>query len=149
MGMLHEVPGMKDVLDIFDWARKNTGMNLHEVICATVRIWLFIICHSRTYLVTSSPVQIDDSTPPERLPCSVHTFVQPLNRFPPNFKACAKQNGKGIISLMTNKCLLLNSLLSMYLFDHISFNYVATFWRTTHPIPSHNSQSWPRCHHWT
>jgi DNA polymerase alpha subunit A len=59
-----------------------------------------------------SPVQIDDLTPPEKLPCSVHTFVRPLDSFPPNFEARAKQNSKGMISPMENERILLNSLLS-------------------------------------
>lgn len=56
-------------------------------------------------------VQIDDPTPPESLPCTVHTFVRPLDRFPPNFEARAKVNSKGHISPMKNERMLLNSLL--------------------------------------
>ena len=57
-------------------------------------------------------VQLDDPTPPEKLPCSVHTFVRPLDRFPSGFAAHAKCNGKGIISPMKNERMLLNNLLS-------------------------------------
>ncbi|GBE89232.1 hypothetical protein SCP_1502400 [Sparassis crispa] len=56
-------------------------------------------------------VQIDDPTPPEALPCSVHTFVPPLDRFPPNFEVRAGRNGKGVISPMKNEWMLLNRLL--------------------------------------
>ena len=57
---------------------------------------------------------IDDPTPPESLPCAVHTFVRPLDRFPPNFEVKAKANGKGFISPMKNERMLLSSLLSTY-----------------------------------
>ncbi|GBE89178.1 hypothetical protein SCP_1501860 [Sparassis crispa] len=60
----------------------NHKENNREIVCATARIW--------------SNLQIDDPTPPEALPCSVHTFVPPLDRFPPNFE---------------NEWMLLNSLL--------------------------------------
>jgi DNA polymerase alpha subunit A len=56
-------------------------------------------------------VHIDDPEPPEKLPCSVHTFVRPLDRFPPNFENRAKANGKGMISPVKNERMLLNSLL--------------------------------------
>jgi DNA polymerase alpha subunit A len=56
-------------------------------------------------------VLIDDPTPPEKLPCSVHTFVRPLDRFPPKFEMQAKANGKGFISPMMNERMLLSSLL--------------------------------------
>jgi len=94
----------------------NHKENKREIVCATARIW-----HNskpvRLEKIYSSAeqsllVQIDDPTPPEKLPCSVHTFVRPLDRFPPNFEARAKQNGKGVLSPMTNERMLLNSLLS-------------------------------------
>ncbi|KAG5643370.1 hypothetical protein DXG03_001018 [Asterophora parasitica] len=75
----------------------NHQENKREVVCATARIW-----HN---------VAIDDPTPPEKLPCTVHTFVRPLDRFPPNFEAQAKANGKGVISPMKNERMLLSSLL--------------------------------------
>ncbi len=56
-------------------------------------------------------VDIDDPTPPEALPCTVRTFVRPLDRFPPNFEARASKNGKGVISPMVNERMLLNNLL--------------------------------------
>lgn len=56
-------------------------------------------------------VLIDDPTPPEKLPCSVQTFVRPLDRFPPNFENRAKGNGKGFISPAKNERMLLNALL--------------------------------------
>ena len=57
-------------------------------------------------------MDIDDPTPPEQLPCTVRTFVRPLDRFPPNFEARAGMNGKGVISAMMNERVLLNNLLS-------------------------------------
>jgi DNA polymerase alpha subunit A len=56
-------------------------------------------------------VLIDDPTPPEKLPCSVQTFVRPLDRFPPKFEMQAKANGRGVISPMANERMLLSSLL--------------------------------------
>ncbi|KAL6306263.1 DNA polymerase alpha catalytic subunit [Sparassis latifolia] len=75
----------------------NHKQNNREIVCATARIW--------------SNIQIDDPTPPEALPCSVRTFVRPLDRFPPNFEVRAGRNGKGVISPMKNERMLLNSLL--------------------------------------
>ncbi|KAF9006961.1 hypothetical protein BDQ17DRAFT_1351161 [Cyathus striatus] len=75
----------------------NHQENKREVVCTTSRIW-----HN---------MQIDDPTPPERLPCTVQTFVRPLDRFPSNFENRAKANGKSFISPMKNERMLLNSLL--------------------------------------
>ncbi|KAF9469285.1 DNA polymerase alpha catalytic subunit [Collybia nuda] len=75
----------------------NHQENKREVVCATARIWHNMI--------------IDDPTPPEKLPCTVHTFVRPLDRFPPNFETQARGNGKGFISPMKNERMLLSSLL--------------------------------------
>lgn len=63
-------------------------------------------------------MQIDDPTPPEKLKCTVHTFVRPLDKFPPNFEKEAKVNAKGLILPMQNERMLLSSLLSKlaYLF---------------------------------
>ena len=62
----------------------------------------------------SCEVDIDDPTPPESLPCSVRTFVRPLDRFPPNFESRASKNGKGVISPMPNERALLASLLGRH-----------------------------------
>lgn len=59
-------------------------------------------------------VDIDGTTPPEALPCTVRTFVRPLDRFPPNFEARAGHNGKGVISAMKNERMLLNNLLGQF-----------------------------------
>ncbi|KAK7687728.1 hypothetical protein QCA50_008944 [Cerrena zonata] len=75
----------------------NHKENKREIVCATARIW--------------SNTQIEDPTPPDQLPCSVHTFVRPLDRFPPNFETTAKSNGRGVISAMSNERALLNNLL--------------------------------------
>ncbi|KAF8345761.1 hypothetical protein F5887DRAFT_155146 [Amanita rubescens] len=57
-------------------------------------------------------MNIDDPTPPDKLPCTVQTFVRPLHQFPPNFEARAKADGKGTISPAKNERMLLNTLLS-------------------------------------
>ncbi|KAF8202326.1 hypothetical protein BJ912DRAFT_944501 [Pholiota molesta] len=75
----------------------NHQENKREVVCASMRIW-----HN---------MQIDDPTPPEKLKCSVHTFIRPLDKFPPNFEKQAKINAKGTISPMKNERMLLSSLL--------------------------------------
>ncbi|KAG6329610.1 hypothetical protein ID866_9478, partial [Astraeus odoratus] len=75
----------------------NYQENKREVVCVSGRIW--------------RDVQLDDPTPPEQLKCTVHTFVRPLDRFPPTFEAQAKANGRSMISPMQNERMLLNSLL--------------------------------------
>ncbi|KAI5895199.1 uncharacterized protein SCHCODRAFT_02572448 [Schizophyllum commune H4-8] len=75
----------------------NHVQNKREIVCATARIW-----HN---------LDIDDPTPPERLPCTVQTFVRPLDKFPPRFEACAKQNMRGTITAAKNERMLLSSLL--------------------------------------
>ncbi|KAF8337259.1 ribonuclease H-like domain-containing protein [Amanita rubescens] len=57
-------------------------------------------------------MNIHDPTPPDKLPCTVQTFVRPLLQFPPNFEARAKADGKGTISPAKNERMLLNTLLS-------------------------------------
>lgn len=68
-------------------------------------------------LIQSSTVLIDDPTPPEKLPCTVNTFVRPLDRFPPNFESQAKSNDKGMISPVKNERMLLSSLLGACIMD--------------------------------
>src|SRR6266436_3563635 len=84
--------------------------------------------------------QIDDPTPPEALPCTVHTLVRPLGRFPPGFEANVKSNAKGLISPMNNERMLLNSLLGL------RCDAVSTY-QSSHlyDIPSNVTQSRPRC----
>ncbi|KAJ7230554.1 DNA polymerase family B-domain-containing protein [Mycena pura] len=75
----------------------NHQENQREVLCATARTWHNML--------------IDDPKPPEQLPCTVQTFVRPLDKFPPNFEAQAKMNSKGAISSVKNERMLLSSLL--------------------------------------
>ncbi|KAI0048775.1 hypothetical protein FA95DRAFT_1678116 [Auriscalpium vulgare] len=75
----------------------NHQENIKEIVCATARIW--------------SNTQIEDATPPEKLPCTVHSFVRPLERFPPNFETVARSNSKGGVTPVKNERMLLNSLL--------------------------------------
>jgi hypothetical protein len=72
---------------------------------------VFITLLIAPWVVLWYPARIDDSTPPESLPCSVHTFVRPLDRFPPNFESRAKASSKGFISPVRNEQSLLNCLL--------------------------------------
>lgn len=93
----------------------NHQQNNREVVCTTARIWSNSKClgcrlDSDVHIV-SYVVQLEDPTPPETLPCSVHTFVRPLDRFPPQFEARAKANVKGVIMPMHNERVLLNNLL--------------------------------------
>ncbi|KAJ7493343.1 hypothetical protein B0H11DRAFT_2006017 [Mycena galericulata] len=76
----------------------NHQENKREVVCATARTWHNML--------------IDDPKPPEELPCTVQTFVRPLDRFPPNFETQAMANGKGAISPVKNERMLLSSLLN-------------------------------------
>ncbi|KAF5362489.1 hypothetical protein D9756_002711 [Leucocoprinus leucothites] len=75
----------------------NHQHNKREVVCTTSRTWQNLL--------------IDDPTPPDKLPCRVQTFVRPLDRFPPNFEARARANGKGRISAVTNETMVLNELI--------------------------------------
>lgn len=61
--------------------------------------------------LNSQLVQIDDPTPPDKLPCRVQTFVRPLDKFPPNFDARARASSRGAISPVTNETMLLNQLI--------------------------------------
>ncbi|KAF8655036.1 hypothetical protein AX16_003272 [Volvariella volvacea WC 439] len=76
----------------------NHKENNREVVCATARIWHNMV--------------IDDPTPPEKLPCTVNTYVRPLESFPPKFAVKARSNVKGFISPMPNERELLSNLLS-------------------------------------
>ncbi|KAJ7717680.1 DNA polymerase family B-domain-containing protein [Mycena metata] len=76
----------------------NHHENKREVVCTTARTWHNML--------------IDDTKTPEELPCTVQTFVRPLDKFPPNFEAQAMANGKGAISPMKNERMLLSSLLN-------------------------------------
>ena len=56
-------------------------------------------------------MQLEDATPPEKLPCTVQTFIQPLDRFPLNFEAEARANTKGTILRTQNERMLLSLLI--------------------------------------
>ncbi|TFK23220.1 DNA polymerase alpha catalytic subunit [Coprinopsis marcescibilis] len=75
----------------------NHQQNKREVVCASTRTW--------------QNIQIDDGTPPEKLPCTVQTFIRPLDRYPPGFEAQAKSNTRGQISTAQNERMLLSVLL--------------------------------------
>ncbi|KIK69524.1 hypothetical protein GYMLUDRAFT_151355 [Collybiopsis luxurians FD-317 M1] len=78
----------------------NHRENNREIVCVTARTWRDMV--------------IDGTTPPEQLPCTVQTFVRPLDRFPSGFEATAKANGRGFISAVKNERMLLNSLLAAF-----------------------------------
>ncbi len=88
-------------------------------------------------------MDIDDPTPPEALPCSVRTFVRPLDRFPPNFEAYASKNGKGVISPMPGERALLNSLLGVSQIQSYS-RVIANV-----PLSSIHPQGGSRCDRWS
>ncbi|KDR67668.1 hypothetical protein GALMADRAFT_146949 [Galerina marginata CBS 339.88] len=75
----------------------NHQENKREIVCATTRVW--------------HDMQIEDGTPPEKLKCTVQTFVRPLDKFPPNFEKLAKTSTKGLITSVPHERLLLNQLL--------------------------------------
>ncbi|KXN86712.1 DNA polymerase alpha catalytic subunit [Leucoagaricus sp. SymC.cos] len=75
----------------------NHHDNKREIVCTSSRTW--------------QNLQIDDPTPPDQLRCRVQTFVRPLDRFPPNFEARARANGKGMISPVSNETMVLNELI--------------------------------------
>ncbi|KAJ7623603.1 hypothetical protein FB45DRAFT_837909 [Roridomyces roridus] len=76
----------------------NHQENKREVVCVTARTWHNML--------------IDDTKPPEEIPCTVQTFVRPLDRFPPNFETQARASSKGTISAVKNERMLLSSLLN-------------------------------------
>lgn len=79
----------------------NHKENKREVVCASARVW--------------TDMALEDSTPPEQLPCSMYTVVRPLgSMFPPSFEKEAK-NGKSKIVTMKYERMLLNSLLGKFL----------------------------------
>jgi hypothetical protein len=104
-----DVPEMMDVYQDFDTVRRKMGIqkwkplmvmsisvrtivnhkeNKREVVRTTARIWRnSMSTHSlaSTVELNVSTVQIDDPDPPEKLPCSVHTFVWPTRPFPQKF----------------------------------------------------------------
>lgn len=59
-------------------------------------------------------MNIDDATPPEKLPCTVQTYVRPLDHFPPSFETKARSNRKGLITTVSNERTLLNNLLGTF-----------------------------------
>ncbi len=56
-------------------------------------------------------VGIDDTKPPEQLPCTVQTLVRPLGKFPPQFETRAQSSTRGSVTPVNNERMLLSSLL--------------------------------------
>jgi DNA polymerase alpha subunit A len=61
-------------------------------------------------VLTPVLAHIDDPKPPGELPCTVYTYVRPLNKFPVDFEAKTREN-KTRITPMKNERMLLNQLL--------------------------------------
>jgi len=103
----------------------NHKENQREIVCISSRIWHNSECLRSSYPpqpLNRTLVNIDDPTPPDKLPCTVQTFVRPLDQFPPNFEARAKANGKGTISPAKNERMLLNTLLSAVIPSFMIYN---------------------------
>lgn len=67
-------------------------------------------------LMLAAIVNIDDPTPIERQPCSLHTGIRPLlDKFPAGFEQLAKSQKNKILTAKTERQLL-NHLLSMFTF---------------------------------
>ncbi|KAF8585711.1 DNA polymerase alpha catalytic subunit [Ramaria rubella] len=75
----------------------NHKENKREIVCVSARTW--------------ANTHIDDPKPPSELPCTVHTYIRPLNNFPSGFEAKAKENRTSKIMPMKNERMLLNQLL--------------------------------------
>lgn len=69
--------------------------------------------YTGSYLIilTLSTAHIDDPKPPGELPCTVYTYVRPLNKFPTGFEAKAKESKTSKLIPMKNERMLLNQLL--------------------------------------
>lgn len=57
---------------------------------------------------------IDDPKPPGELPCTVYTYIRPLDKFPNGFEAKVKGNKSSKIIPMKNERMLLNQLLGSF-----------------------------------
>ncbi|ELU43591.1 DNA polymerase alpha catalytic subunit, putative [Rhizoctonia solani AG-1 IA] len=74
----------------------NHKENKREIVCASMRIW---------------ETNIEDSTPPEKQPSTVHTVVRPLGKLPAGFEAKVRAE-KSAVKPMANEKMLLNNLLA-------------------------------------
>ncbi|KAF8739169.1 DNA polymerase alpha catalytic subunit, partial [Rhizoctonia solani] len=75
----------------------NHKENKREIVCASMRIW--------------ESANIEDSTPPEKQPSTVHTVVRPLGKLPAGFEAKVRAE-KSAVKPMANEKMLLNNLLA-------------------------------------
>jgi len=96
----------------------NHRENKREIVCVTARTWtnsknstitLFLISIFTLFLA-----QIDDPKPPSELPCTVHTLIRPLVKFPAGFEVEAKKLTSSQIKPMKNERMLLSQLLGMF-----------------------------------
>ncbi|KAF8920856.1 hypothetical protein CPB85DRAFT_1372860 [Mucidula mucida] len=78
----------------------NHENNTREVVCVTARTW--------------QNMGIDDTKPPEQLPCTVQTLVRPLGKFPPQFETRAQSSTRGSVTPVNNERMLLSSLLQSF-----------------------------------
>ncbi|EIW68554.1 hypothetical protein TREMEDRAFT_31892 [Tremella mesenterica DSM 1558] len=75
----------------------NHRENKTEILCATTRTW--------------ESCNIDDPTPPDRLPSTLNTIVRPIEKFPPNLESRAKTERSPFQTVKAERALL-NSLLA-------------------------------------
>lgn len=73
-------------------------------------------------LTTAAVVNIDDPTPIERQPCSLHTGVRPLlDKFPAGFEQLARSQKNKILTAKTERQLLNHLLSTSTISSHPTF----------------------------
>jgi DNA polymerase alpha subunit A len=91
----------------------NHRENKTELLCVTTRTWEG--CESPLGSPRNGKAEpignIDDPTPPDRLPSSLNTIVRPIEKFPPNLEARAKTEASPFQTVKAERALL-NSLLA-------------------------------------
>lgn len=91
----------------------NHKENKREIVCGTLRVWEngeSLRCRHGCLTNVVATVNIDDPTPPEKQPCSVHTVVRPLDRFPAGFENKARSERSKIVTVKNEKFLLNNMI---------------------------------------
>jgi DNA polymerase alpha subunit A len=58
--------------------------------------------------------QIEDTTPIETKPCIATTFVRPLEKFPKDFEAQARQSQRSKMNAVPGERFMLNQFLGQY-----------------------------------
>ncbi len=91
----------------------NHRENKTELLCVTTRTWEGC---KPTIRITSKKTDmrlgnIDDHTPPDRLPSQLNTIIRPIEKFPPGLEARAKTERSPFQTVKAERALL-NSLLA-------------------------------------